>query len=180
VSFSPFCSVSRLAALLALTSGAGCTTLIPGTTRHDVRRDATKLEHDRCDATPVDPRIYSAEIVQQVAVHYDYVMGGPSGREARFGGAELQLRPLPGVTAELLERGLMCRSAQRMLGRVPVAPNEPYYLPDGWVKIDVRSGGGTFIVSLSAEDAAHGRAIYERARAFVGPSVVGGVSAGVP
>ncbi len=158
---------ATLATLVGVGPLGACTTLIPGTMPHDIHRDAMALEHDRCDPMPVDPRIYAADIVERVEPYYRYVIGGPNGREARFAGAELRLRPLPGVTAELLERGLMCRSAKLMLGQTEAMPSEPYFLPDGWVAIDVRSGGGDFIVDISAEHSEHGHTIFERARGFL-------------
>jgi len=102
-----------------------CTTPIPGVMPREISRDAVIQERERCDRTPVDPRIYGAEVVQQVEPYYRHVVGWPNGREARFAGAELRLRPLPGVTAELLERGLTCRSARLMLGHAEPAPAEP-------------------------------------------------------
>jgi hypothetical protein len=153
-------------ALLALLAPA-CTLLIPGTMPHDRERDARALERDRCDGAPVDPRIYGVDIIQKVGPYYRYVMGGPSGKEAHLAGAELELRPLPGVTAELLERGLACHAAQTILGRVEAAANDPYVLPGAWVKLDVKSGGGTFVVMLSAEDPERAREVLERAKAFV-------------
>jgi hypothetical protein len=154
------------AALLAALSGSGCTLLIPGATPHDIALDADKQEHRRCDTDPVDPRLYSPGIVESVSPYYRHVMGGPNGSEAHFAGARLELRPLPGVTAELLERGLMCRSAELMLGHAVPHPNEPYFLKDAWVSFHVQSGGGAFAVNLVAEDDEHGREIYTRAVAF--------------
>ena len=151
---------------LASLSVAACTGILPGVTPHDIRYDAAALERDDCDPTPVDPRIYGREVIQKVEPYYRYVLGGPNGREAHLGGAELTLRPLPGVTAELLERGLMCRSAQAMLGHVSAAPNEPYFLPDAWVKIDVKSGHGAFVVTLASEDKDRAKEVLERAKAY--------------
>jgi hypothetical protein len=136
---------------------------------HDLRYDATKLEHDRCDPSPVDPRLYGGDIIAKVEPYYRYVMGGPSGGESHLAGAKLELRPLPGVTEELLERGLMCRSAQIMLGRVQAAPNEPYAFMDSWVKIDVEPGHGAFVVTLAPEDSTRAREVLEHARAFASP-----------
>jgi hypothetical protein len=156
-------------AFFALVAGVpACTGVIPGVTPHDVRFDAAALEHDRCDPTPVDPRVYGAAVVQKVDPYYRYVMGGPNGREAHIAGAQLELRPLPGISAELLERGLMCRSAQVMLGHAEPAANEPYALADTWVKIDVSSGRGVFVVKLSAEDPERAREVLARAQAFAG------------
>jgi len=147
---------------------AGCTTLIPGTMPHDLRFDATKLEHDRCDPSPVDPRLYSADAVLNVTPYTRHVMGGPSGMEAHLAGAQLELRPLPGVTGELLQRGLECRSAELVLGRVEPLPNEPYFLPGGWVRIDVKSGGGSFLVTVAAEEQRRTHEVLARAQAFAG------------
>jgi hypothetical protein len=148
------------------THASACTGIIPGATPHDVRYDAEALEHDRCDPTPVDPRVYGPAIIAKVEPYYRYVMGGPNGGESHLTGAQLELRPLPGVTVELLERGLLCRSAQVMLGHATPASNEPYAFADSWVKIDVKSGRGTFIVTLAAEDSSRAREILERAKAF--------------
>ena len=162
-------SVSEaMGAIAVVAMLGGCMTLIPGVSPHNIQRDAAAQERARCGPEPVDPRLYSVGIVENVAPLYEHVMGGPNGTESRTGGAEVTVRPLPGVTAELLERGLMCRSAQLMLGHAAPAPNEPYYLLDGWVRIDVRPGSGNFIVRLSAEDAEHGREILAKARAFAG------------
>lgn len=152
--------------LFTLATCAACTTLIPGVSPHDIRRDAASLEKSRCNPTSPDPRLYGVPVIEKVSPLYQYVIGGPNDREARLGGAEIELRPLPGVTAELLERTLVCRSAQLTLGHAEPLANEPYFLPDGWVKVDVRSGGGSFIVRLSGEDDEHGREILRRARAY--------------
>jgi hypothetical protein len=160
-----------LSTLLTLSAVTACTGIIPGTMPHDIRYDAAALERERCDSSPVDPRIYSASIIQKVEPYYRHVMGGPSGLEARFSGVQLELRPLPGVTIELLERGLMCRSAQAMLGHVEPAANEPYFLPDAWVKIDVSSSHGAFLVTLAAEDPARAHELFERAKAFASPAL---------
>jgi hypothetical protein len=158
-------------ALLSVSVGAllGCTGIIPGLMPHDVRYDAARLEHDQCDATPVDPRLYGPGLVQKVEPYYHFVMGGPNGGEARLAGARLELRPLPGVTEELLERGLECRSAQVMLGQAEPATNEPYAFTDGWVRIDVKPGRGAFVVTLTAEDSTRAREVLARAHAFAGP-----------
>jgi hypothetical protein len=105
-------------------------------------------------------------VIQHVQPYYRHVLGGPSGRESILAGAELEMRPLPGVTEQLLTRGLECRSAQLLLGHAEASANEPYLLPDGWVKIDVRSGGGTFLVDLSAEEPRRARELLTRAEAF--------------
>jgi hypothetical protein len=152
-------------AVLAPFALAGCYGFLPQPTRTDRVRAATEQEHKRCDAQAIDPRLFAAEDVESVAPFYLYVQTG-GGREARLHGAELHLRPLPGMTPELVIHALSCRSAQLVLGRVKGAANEPYWLPDGWVKIGVRSDDGSFVVTLDGEDLAEAKDILARAQAF--------------
>ncbi len=166
--------MTRLATALVATFGAltlpACTNILPGVMPHDLRYDAAALERDRCDREPVDPRLYSAALVIRAEPFYRVTMGGPNGSESHLAGAKLELRPLPGVTLELLERGLSCRSAQVMLGHAEAAPNEPYALLNSWVKVDVQSGRGAFVVTLVAEDTARAREVLDRAKAFAASS----------
>ncbi len=158
--------------LLALHSAlftAGCQGMygiLPAPARTDRIHEAAQQEHRRCDSQAIDPRLFGAEVVESVAPLYYYVQTG-SNREPRLHGAELHLRPLPGMTAELMVRALSCRSARLALGRVERPPNEPYWLPDGWVKIDVRSDDGSFIVTLDGEDLPEAKEILARAQAFI-------------
>jgi hypothetical protein len=146
----------------------GCGTQAPVQSANDAQLAANHQEQSSCSGQAMDPRLYSASIVQNVAPLYEYVQGGPNDREAHLWGAELQLRPLAGVTMEFLARTLMCRSAQLTLGHAAPASNEPYFLPDGWVTVSVRSGAGTFVVRLASGDPGQGREILRRARAFAG------------
>ncbi len=146
----------------------GCAPQPDGLPVNEAQLVVARQEQSSCAGQPMDPRLYSAEIVRGVAPLYEYVAGGPNDREAHLWGAELQLRPLQGITMEFLARTLMCRSARLTLGHAAPASNEPYFLPDGWLNVSVRSGNGTFVVSLASENAEHGREILKRARAFAG------------
>ena len=152
---------------LLLVSLPGCYGFLPQPTRTDRVRAATAQEHKKCDSQPVDPRQFAPEAVESVAPFYQYVPTG-SGREARLHGAELHLQPLPGMTSELVTHALSCRSAELVLGhaRPEADANEPYWLPDGWVKIDVRSEDGSFVVTLDGEDLPEAKEILARAQAF--------------
>ena len=152
---------------LARWPSSGCYGFLPAPPqRRDRVREATEQEHKRCGSEPVDPRIYSADDVESVAPLYTFVPTSGSNREARLRGAEVRLRPLPGVTPELLTHILSCRSAQLVLGRVHEGENEPYWLPDGWVKIGVRSEDASFVVALEGEDFVEAKEILARAQAF--------------
>jgi len=153
--------------LLAL-GASGCSGLLgllPEPVHVDRIRTAAEQEYRRCDAEPIDPRVFGSGVVESVTPLYRYVQTG-SNREARLHGAELRLHPLPGMTAELMMRTLSCRSARLVLGRVEGSPNEPYWLPDGWVKIDVRSDDGSFVVALEGEDLPEAKDVLARAQAF--------------
>jgi hypothetical protein len=143
-----------------------CYGFLPHPDHVDRVREATAQEHKRCTSPSVDPRIFSPDDVEGVAPLYSYVQTSGSNREARLLGAEVRLRPLPGITTELLTYVLDCRSAELVLGRVQGADNEPYWLPDGWVKISVSSADGNFVVGLEGEDTAESREILARAQAF--------------
>jgi hypothetical protein len=160
-------TASLLAVLLAL-GASGCSGLLgllPEPVHVDRIRTAAEQEYRRCDAEPIDPRVFGSGVVESVTPLYRYVQTG-SNREARLHGAELRLHPLPGMTAELMMRTLSCRSARLVLGRVEGSPNEPYWLPDGWVKIDVRSDDGSFVVALEGEDLPEAKDVLARAQAF--------------
>jgi hypothetical protein len=155
--------------LVASSFAPGCASgvygLVPAPNHADRVRIASEQERRKCDAEPADPRLFSPAIVESTAPLYGHVQAG-DGPGARLHGAELRLRPLPGMTAEILTRAFACRSARLVLGRVEAAPSEPYFLPDGSVKIDVRSDDGSFVVAVQGEDVAEDREILARARAF--------------
>jgi hypothetical protein len=139
---------------------------VPVPSHADRIRVATEQEHKKCDSQSVDPRIFSPELVESVEPLYSHVQTSGSNIATRLHGAEVHLRPLPGITLEYLTHVLQCRSARLVLGRVEGAPNEPYWLPDGWVKIDVRSESGSFVVALEGEDLPEAKDILSRAQAF--------------
>jgi hypothetical protein len=155
----------RAGIALAFVLLSGCYGFLPQPVRADRVRAATEQEKKRCDSQPVDPKLFAPETVESVAPLYYYV---PSGnfRDARLHGAEVRLRPLPGMTPELIGRALMCRSARLVLGHADGGTNEPYWLPDGWVKIDVRSEDASFVVTLDGEDLPEAKEILARAQAF--------------
>jgi hypothetical protein len=154
---------------LLLSFFCACYGFLPQPVRVDRVRAATEAEKKRCDSQQADPRIYGPGLVSSVSPLYYYVQTG-GGREARLHGAELRLRPLPGMTPELVTTVLSCRSARLVLGRVEGAANEPYWLPDGWVKIDTRSEDGSFVVTLDGEDLPEAKEILARASAFAAPA----------
>jgi hypothetical protein len=151
----------------AFLTAAGCMGFLPAPTHVDRVRQASEQERTRCVAQPADPRLFGPDVVEGVAPFYLYV-NSANNREARLHGAEIRLRPLPGMTPELVGHDLMCHSAQVVLGHAQSWPNDPYWLPDGWVKISVRSDDSSFVVALDGEDIEEAKEILARAKAFAG------------
>jgi hypothetical protein len=71
-------------------------------------------------------------------------MTSNNNSEERVSGAKLIVRPPAGVSAEQMTRVLQCHGARVLLGRVDSSaiPDDPYWLPDAWVHIDVRPENG--------------------------------------
>ncbi len=86
-----------------------------------------------------------------------------SGHETHLLGARLFVRPLPGVTPQLLERALRCHQARAALGEIPVVGDDPWVLPGGWARIEVAGGGATLVVTVATDRAEDARRILERA-----------------
>lgn len=112
--------------------------------------------------------LLSPNAIDSVEPTYSYVMGGPNAREARLGGARIHVRPLPGLSRELVQRSLECHEARATLGVVTAQPDDPYVLPDRWLTIDVESEGDSFVVHVRADDPDDARRILDRAARFAG------------
>ena len=78
------------------------------------------------------------------------------------------MRSLKGFTPEWLDRALECHGARRVLGKTPEVPNDPFWLPDGMVDIDVQSDHDGFRVIARGHNASDAREILARAKAFAG------------
>ncbi len=158
-----------VAVVAAVFMQAGCYGFLPAPAHVDREKEAAVQERKRCTPPPADARLFTPEVVESVEPYILHVNSG-NGREARMHGAELRLRPLPGMTPELVAHDLECHSAELVLGRAPgtARPDDPYFLPDGWVKISVRSDDAGFVVALDGEDIEQAKEILARARTFTG------------
>jgi hypothetical protein len=153
-------------------------TLLPGCAiwfleppKHERRaEEAAALASSRCapeDASQADPKLFAASAVESVEPLYNYTLGSASGREAHLRGARLHLRPPKGASAEWLQRAFECHDARLVLGTTaPSSKNEPYWLEDGWVELEVRSDGAGFVVDLAAEDVERAGRLLAKAQAF--------------
>jgi hypothetical protein len=130
---------------------------------------AAFMERTRCaggeDEALLAP-VLNGNAVRDARPLYSNVDSAKGGLHAELRGATLVVDALPGMTAEWLDRALECHSAQNVLGRRPVAPDDPFWLPESTVDIDVRSAKDGFDVAVSGFSTADAQRIWARADAF--------------
>jgi hypothetical protein len=148
-----------MAALLAQLGVLSCATA-PATR-------ALEVESLQCDGTTVN----AAPLIEHLAVLsvrplYVRIHSSDPG-EVRTRGANLVIRPPEGIDPYRLLRTLQCHSARVLLGREgPVSPQDPFWLADGYLEIDVQSEHGNYVVSIKADSVARGVQVLARADAF--------------
>jgi hypothetical protein len=87
--------------------------------------------------------------------------------ETRLIGAKIHVKPLLGLTRELLTRELQCHEARVLLGKAPPLANDPYSAAPAWVDIHVDSEENGFAVRVESFDFDTARAELTRATRFV-------------
>jgi hypothetical protein len=115
---------------------------------------AAGVERLQCDSGVAQNDVQLLQSVKVLGIEpiYSHVMTMDNSEE-RVNGAKLLIRPPKGVSAEDMTRVLQCHSARVLLGQVSGAavPDDPYWLPDTWVNINVKPEDGNFAVTLSAD-----------------------------
>jgi hypothetical protein len=133
-----------------LTFVLACETGVPPATA------AASAEHEQCDSrvtAPAVTQLLQANAVLSIKPLYHHIIENPNNAEDRISGAKLVLRPPAGVSAEELTRILQCHSARVLLGKVSPAdvPDDPYWLADRWLDIQVTPENGNFAVTVVAD-----------------------------
>ncbi len=103
-------------------------------------------------------------VIDSVKPQYVYVTTGTIYRQPHLSGAQIHLRPGPGLTKEILQRSLECHEASVTLGRTPPVAEDPYVLPDVWLDITADSEGDGFVVRVVADKFKDAQAVLARAR----------------
>jgi hypothetical protein len=111
-------------------------------------------------------QLYVPEAVESVEPAYSYVANG-NDRRPNLRGAAIHLRPLPGLSAELMTRSLECHQASVTLGRAPATADDPYVLPGRWLDLRATSEGDGFVAFARIDSIADARAVLDRALRFV-------------
>jgi hypothetical protein len=164
-----------LFALLSLSAPliGACATTLPPASR------AAEVERFQCDTPgtePGDVQVLERASVLRAEPLYSHVITGNNGAEERVDGAKLLIRPPPGISAERMTRIIQCHSARALLGKVDRAafPDDPFWLPDTWVSVEVRPEDGNYAVTLEANDIQTNIRLAARAKAFANTRTAGG------
>jgi hypothetical protein len=117
---------------------------------------AAGVERLQCDGsatTQDEVQLLRTAKVLRFEPIYSHVPTANNNTEDRVNGAKLLIRPPKAMSAEEMTRILQCHGARVMLGQANGAavPNDPYWLADAWVNIDVKPEEGNFAVTVSAD-----------------------------
>lgn len=126
---------------------------------------AINVEHLQCpDLTPAPAEVIGTTKILHVYGDYFYQSAGLG----KIQGARILLRPPDGMTVDKMTRVLQCYGAQAFLGHTGQvsADNNPFFLPDGWVDIDVKVENGNYVAVLSSDTSYNNLRILQRANAF--------------
>ncbi len=142
--------LQAISTAFGLASVLACETGVPPATA------AASAEHEQCDSrvtAPAATQLLQANAVLRIQPLYHHIIVNPNNAEERPSGVKLVLRPPAGVTAEELTRILQCHSARVLLGKVNPAeiPDDPYWLADRWLDIQVTPENGNFAVTVRAD-----------------------------
>jgi hypothetical protein len=131
---------------------------------------ATQVEQMECSSkgnASDDLRLLQSATVLKAEPVYSRVHTNAMD-EGLVSGARLVIRPPQGVSADRLNQMLQCHSAGVLLGQIDRSkfPDDPYWLPNAWLDIDVKPEGDNFVVTLSANSVARNLQVLRRATAF--------------
>ena len=142
---------------------SACAARMPATAR------ATQVEQAECGnggSRDDAALLQSAKVLKAEPIYSR--MHTNTGEEERVNGARLVISAPEGVSADKLTRMLQCHSAAVLLGQIDRSKfsDDPTWLPNAWLDIDVKPEGGNFAVMLSANTIARNLQVLQRATAF--------------
>jgi hypothetical protein len=145
--------------------GSACSSNPPPSAR------AARVERLQCEpgeTAQQEEQLIRSTKVLDVKPLYSHVRTSNNNAEERVNGAKLTIRPPQGISAEQMTRLLQCHSARVLLGQVnaPSFGDDPYWLPDTWVAIDVKPEDGNFAVTLSADSVRDNLKVFSRANRY--------------
>jgi hypothetical protein len=145
--------------------GAACSSNPPPSAK------AARVERLQCEPGETgqqEEQLIRSTKVLEVEPLYSHVRTSNNDAEERVNGAKLVVRPPQGISGEQMTRLLQCHSARVLLGQVnaPSFGNDPYWLPDTWVSIDVKPENGNFAITLSADSVRDNLKVFSRANRY--------------
>lgn len=163
---SPLSSIAIFGGFVLVASGCVPASIPPAT-------QAARVQQQECNGNAVaqnDEQMLRATTVQKVEPLYGHVHTSYNDYEARVNGAIIYVQPPAGVTPEQMTQALQCHSARVLLGQIDQSQvsNDPYWLPNSWVNIDVKPTVGGYAVLISADSVHNGLEVLARANAYAG------------
>jgi hypothetical protein len=153
-----------LVVVVAMAVGACAPARSPADRAAEMERATCGPDVPEASITP----LFERGAIESVEPLFETVADAELGREKEVVGAIVHVRALKGVTPEWLDRALECHNARRTLGTVPEVRDDPFWIPDGAVEIDVTSARDGFRVTARGHDASDAQRILTRAHALVG------------
>jgi hypothetical protein len=146
----------------AVCLAAGCTFFQKSPA--DRAADTERLQCEQDESPQADAQLLQSARVLFVQPTYSYTGGGITKVTA----TRIGLRPPDGFTPDRLTRVLQCHGARAFLRRVDPAllHDDPYFLPDAYVSIDVALQNGNYVAELTADTVANNLRILKRANDF--------------
>ena len=130
---------------------------------------AAQVEQAQCSnaASQDDLQLLQAARVLKAEPIYSQMHSNTADGEL-VSGATLLISAPEGVSADKLTHILQCHSAAVLLGQLDRSKfaEDPTWLPNAWLDIDVKPEGGNFAVTLSANTVARNLQVLKRATAF--------------
>jgi hypothetical protein len=153
-------------AISAIALGTACSANRPAPATQAV--GVEKRQCDGSETTEGEVQLLRSVKVLDFQPIYSHVLTSNNNSEERVNGAKLIIRPPRGVSAEEMTRILQCHSARVLLGQVSPAavPNDPYWLPDTWVDIEVKPENGNFAVTVSADSVSSNLQVLGRVHSY--------------
>src|SRR5664280_1579825 len=160
----PISSIAITGSIVLLAFGCVPASVPPAT-------QAAQVEHQQCTGTPVaqnDEQVLKGTTILKVSPIYGHVHTSYNDYEARVNGATILVQPPEGVAPEQMTRILQCHSARVVLGQIDQAQvtNDPYWLPNSWVEIDVKPQLGSYAITITADSVHNGLEVLARANAY--------------
>ena len=155
-------TTARGFALLAF--GCWPSTVTPAT-------QATELEKQQCNsggAEQNEVQVLNNATVLRVTPLYGHVHTSPNTFESRINGAVVYVQPPKDLRPEQLTQIVQCHSARALLGEIDPNQirNDPYWLPNAWLDIDVKPQPGSYAITISANSVKDGLQVLARAKAY--------------